>query len=69
MGGGGGSVEQEISRYEGAGEFEGELGCGEEGRGGADVVEEGDEGEGRGGEEGVWRGGELLGEDCCCWGD
>lgn len=62
-------MEEEIPRYEGAGKFEGELGCGEEGRGGADVVEEGDESEGRGGEEGVWRGGELLGEDCCCWGD
>lgn len=61
MGGWGGWVEEEVTRDEGAGEFEGELGRGEEGRGGADVVEERDEGEGRGGEEGVRGGGELLG--------
>lgn len=65
LGGRGGWAEEQIARDEGTGEFKGELGRGEEGGGGADVVEEGDEGEGGGGEEGVGRGGELLVEDCC----
>ena len=65
MRGGRGRGEEQVPRDEGAGEFKGELGCREEGRSGADVVEEADEGEGGWGEGGKRGRRELLVKDGC----
>lgn len=54
-------------RDEAAVEVEGHVGGGQEGGGGADVVQEAGESDGGGGEAG--EGGELLGEDDCGCGD